>query len=141
VATPLPLDSDGLSTAEQREVYRRVSIDDRLVVPEEFRADLIAAWGDPLANGRFGFNNDYLGFVALGTDRALLSVNFEYISPRPWADGFADVIAAPLPWQALVDALASRGGVIDASALESDDPLLDLIRAVSDRPWLIWESG
>ena len=133
VATPLPLDSDGLSTAEQREVYRRVSIDDRLVVPEEFRADLIAAWGDPLANGRFGFNNDYLGFVALGTDRALLSVNFEYISPRPWVDGFADVIAAPLPWQALVDALASRGGVIDASALESDDPLLDLIRAVSDQ--------
>jgi Predicted phosphatase len=66
VATPLPVNSDGLSAAQQQRAYREVAVEDRLVVPEGFRSDLLAAWGDPLATGRFGFNNDYLGFVPLG---------------------------------------------------------------------------
>lgn len=133
VATSLPLASDGLSATAQQRVYRQLTLEDRLVVPEEFRSDLIAAWGDPLGNGRVGFNNDYLSFVALGSDRALLTVNFEYISPKPWAEGFDEVLDAPLPWQHLVDALAPRAGVIDASALGEDDPLLLKIRAVTDQ--------
>jgi uncharacterized protein len=133
VATPLPVNSDGLSAAQQQRAYREVAVEDRLVVPEGFRSDLLAAWGDPLATGRFGFNNDYLGFVPLGLNEALLSVNFEYISPIPWSDGFAEVVGQPLPWGELVAALASRQGVIDCSTLAANDPLLATIRAVSDQ--------
>ncbi|TCD59460.1 phosphatase [Synechococcus sp. BS56D] len=133
VPTPLPVSSDGLAAPQQQQHYRQLAIEDRLVVPEGFRSDLLAAWGDPLAQGRFGFNNDYLGFVPRGENEALLVVNFEYISPLPWVDGFAEVVDQPLPWQALVSALAARDGLIDASRLPADDPLLGQIRAVTDQ--------
>ena len=133
VATPLPLHGDGLSAAEQQKRYRDVTLEDRLVVPEGCRSDLIAAWGDPLGEGRVGFNNDYLGFVSLGSDQALLTVNFEYISPVPWASGFGEVVKTEIPWSELVGALAAKGGVIDAQALVADDPLLRQIRAVTDQ--------
>ena len=34
VPTPLPVDSDGLTAAQQQQVYRRIAVEDRLVVPE-----------------------------------------------------------------------------------------------------------
>ena len=132
VPTPLPVDSDGLTAAQQQQVYRRIAVEDRLVVPEGYRADLIAAWGDPMPQGRFGFNNDYLGFVSRGPDEALLTVNFEYISALPWTEGFREVVGRPLPWTQLVAALASRDGVIDCTALQGNQRLLALIRSVSD---------
>ena len=132
VPTPLPVDSDGLTAAQQQQVYRRIAVEDRLVVPEGYRADLIAAWGDPMPQGRFGFNNDYLGFVSRGPDEALLTVNFEYISALPWTEGFREVVGRPLPWQQLVAALAPRDGVIDCTALQGNERLLALIRSVSD---------
>ena len=132
---PLPLPSDGLSAAEQRRAYRQVHVEDRLLVPEGFQVELIAAWGDQLATGRFGFNNDYLALLPLAGDaageRALLSVNFEYISPLTWAAGYGEAVGSALPLEPLQQALASRDGSIDASALAADDPLRTLIETVA----------
>jgi secreted PhoX family phosphatase len=84
VPGPIPLPSDGLNAAQQRRHYARISLQDRLVVPQGYRSDVLLSWGDQLGQGRFGFNNDYLAFTPLGENKALLTVNFEYISPRPW---------------------------------------------------------
>jgi hypothetical protein len=128
---PIPLPSDGLSAAEQRSAYARVVVEDRLRVPEGYRADLVLQWGDPLASGRFGFNNDYLAFTSLEGERALLTVNFEYISPRPWCAGYATVMGRELPFEALRQQLAERGGRVDALTLAADDPLRQPLLAVA----------
>jgi len=128
---PLPLPGDGLSAAQQRQTYRTWSIEDRVLVPEGYRAELLAVWGDRLATGRFGFNNDYLALTPLEGNRALLSVNFEYISPLTWAAGYAEAVGTPLPLAALQQALAPKGGSIDASALPAGDPLRALVDTVA----------
>lgn len=98
---PIPLPTDGLSAAQQRQHYARINLDDRVVVPEGYRSELLLSWGDRLAQGRFGFNNDYLAFTPLNPDTALLTVNFEYISPRLWCEGYAEVMGTELPFAAL----------------------------------------
>ena len=131
VRVPVPLANDGLGAAEQRRVYQTFSVEDKLLVPEGYRAELLAVWGDRLAAGRFGFNNDYLAFQPLPGGRALLSVNFEYISPQIWAAGYGEAVGNPLPLEPLKQALASRGGSVDAASLAPDDPLRPLIKAVA----------
>ena len=83
---PLPLPVDGLEAAEQREAYSRVVVDDRLRLPEGFGANVLAVWGDSLADGRFGTNHDFLAFFPQPDGTALLTVNFEYISFRTWRE-------------------------------------------------------
>ncbi len=135
VPTPLPVPSDGLDAAGQRRRYARIDLEDRLVLPEGYRSEVLAVWGDPLADGRFGFNNDHLSFLALGRDRALLTVNFEYISAKTWREGYAEAVGeavgGPLPFAALIEALAPSGGRVDASVLPPDDPLRSQIRQVA----------
>ena len=133
VRVPLPVNSDDLTAAEQQTTYREMAVEDRLIVPEEFRSDLLAAWGDALGSSRFGFNNDHLGFVQHDANRASMTVNFEYISPKPWVDGFNEVVGQPLPYAAVVRALAPVDGVIDCTALAARDPRLAQIRAVADQ--------
>jgi secreted PhoX family phosphatase len=128
---PMPLPGDGLTAAQQRQLYSRIAIEDRLVLPEGYRSDLLFSWGEPLADGRFGFNNDYLAFTPLAEDRALLTVNFEYISPRPWLEGYAEATGQSLPLAALREGLASRGGRVDWASLAADDPLREPLLAVA----------
>lgn len=130
-ALPLPLVDDPRSAAVQRRQLARFAVQDRLLVPEGYRAELVAVWGDPLAAGRFGFNNDYLALLELG-DRALLSVNFEYISPLPWASGFEEATGQSLPLAQLRTALADRGGQVDVGQLSASDPLRPLVLAVAE---------
>ena len=132
VRVPLPVNSDGLEACEQQSTYRELVLEDRLTVPEGFRPQLLAAWGDPLGDSRFGFNNDHLGFVQHAPDRASMTVNFEYISAVPWVQGFAEVVGRPLPFAALVASLQASDGVIDCTALPAGDRRLQLIRAVAD---------
>ena len=113
VRTPLPLPTDGLSPQQQRQAYRVVRINDALSLPEGYEQQLLASWGDPVGSSRFGFNNDFLAFRPLSADAALLTVNFEYISPLPWRQGFSAVTGRPLPYDAVVAALASTGGKRD----------------------------
>jgi secreted PhoX family phosphatase len=133
---PIPLASDGLSAAQQRSRLTRLTIEDRLRVPDGFRADVLVAWGDPLADGRFGYNNDYLAFTEFGGDRALLTVNFEYVSLRPWSEGFPAAVGTDLPLTQVRDALEGKGGTVDVATLAADDSLreeIDLLaRAAMD---------
>ncbi|QPN63262.1 PhoX family phosphatase [Synechococcus sp. CBW1004] len=128
---PIPLPSDGMSAAEQRRTYARVTLQDAVLVPEGFRSDLVLQWGDRLGEGHFGFNNDYIALTPLDGERALLTVNFEYISTRPWCAGYATVMGRQLPFAALQKLLASRGGRVDALALAADDPLHAPLLAVA----------
>jgi secreted PhoX family phosphatase len=70
------------------------------------RADVLLRWGDPIVAGapnfdprqqsaaaqskQFGYNNDYVGFVALGADRGLLCVNHEYTVPEVMFPGITE---------------------------------------------------
>ncbi len=128
---PLPVPGDGLTARQQRQHYARSSVEDRLLVPPVYRAELLAVWGDPLAAGRFGFNNDYLALLEQG-ERALLSVNFEYISPLPWTAGFEEATGQLLPLEQLRAALVDRGGQVDVTQLGHDDPLRPLVLAVAE---------
>ncbi|MDJ0701615.1 MAG: PhoX family phosphatase [Woeseiaceae bacterium] len=79
----------------------RRGLDSTHHVPTGYTADVLLRWGDPLFEDsppfdptrqseaaqlrQFGYNNDYLGFVALPADgagraRGLLCVNHEYVS-------------------------------------------------------------
>ncbi|WP_398336046.1 PhoX family protein [Vulcanococcus sp.] len=129
---PIPLPTDGLSAAQQQQHYRRIAIDDRVVVPEGYRAELVLSWGDPLGDGRVGFNNDYLAFQPLAADQALLTINFEYISGRTWCAGYSEVTGQTLPFAELKAALEQRGGAVDLASLASDDPLRPLVIAVAE---------
>ncbi len=131
LAGAMPLSGDGLTAEEQRRRYARINLEDRLVVPEGFRSELLISWGDRLAEGRFGFNNDYLAFTPLERNRALLSVNFEYISPRTWCAGYSEVMGVVLPFTALQEQLAVHGGRVDTASLPAGDPLRIPILAVA----------
>jgi len=129
---PIPLPSDGLSAAQQQRLYKRIELADKVVVPEGYRAELLLSWGDRLGSGRVGFNNDYLAFQPLAGDQALLTINFEYISARPWCAGYADVTGQTLPFAELQTELERRGGDVDLAALAANDPLRPLVIAVAE---------
>ena len=131
VPYPLPLPNDGLSASQQRTAYGQVTLQDGVVVPEGYRADVLAAWGQPLGNGHFGFNNDYLAFNAMGANRALLTVNFEYISPRVWSDSYAEVIGLSLPLKSLAAQLAQLPGDLPWDSLAANDPLRRMVLQVA----------
>lgn len=78
--------------------------DERLHVPEGYRARVLAGWGDPLLPGaptgpvtaadqpmRFGYNNDFIAYFPFdgASDHGLLSVNHEYTNPSLMFDGIA----------------------------------------------------
>ncbi|UFP93403.1 PhoX family protein [Gloeobacter morelensis] len=90
----------------------RFEVQDTLVVPREYRYDVLVAWGDRVfadPNDYFGYNNDYTAFLPLGTDdsEGLLWVNHEYVSRDPWVDTFDVVVGMPLPGETI---LRNRNG-------------------------------
>ena len=129
---PIPLPTDGLSAAQQQQLYKRIELEDRMVVPKGYRAELLLSWGDRLGGGRVGFNNDYLAFQPLAGDQALLTINFEYISARPWCEGYAEVVGQTLPFAQLQAELERRGGEVDVAALAANDPLRPLVTSVAE---------
>ncbi len=70
------------------------NVNDRVTVPSGYRADVLIKWGDPVtrrarpfdvnnqtpesAATQFGYNNDYVGVIPTGHERALLVTNHEY---------------------------------------------------------------
>ena len=131
IRMPLPLPTDGMDGDQQREVLSRITLHDRLTVPDGFQTDILAVWGDPLADGRFGSNNDFLAFFPQADGTALLVINFEYISFLPWRQALTDIIRTPPPVQELIQALAPQEGRIDASSRPNKDPLLAMVIAVA----------
>ncbi|NJK38413.1 MAG: DUF839 domain-containing protein [Oscillatoriales cyanobacterium RM2_1_1] len=142
---PLPLETDAIenqvgqliqvstaSAEEQTQAYQTYEVIDDIVLPEGFTYEIVATWGDPVGNSRFGFNNDYLSFVPTKENEGFLTVNFEYISPIPWLQGFKAATGKSLPMDKLENALKStKDAKIDAFSLKADDPTRQLVREVS----------
>jgi uncharacterized protein len=130
---PMPLETDGIVKAKQATTYQSYEILDDLVLPEGFTYDVIAAWGDKVGNSRFGSNNDYLSFVETGKDEGLLTVNHEYISAKPWVQGYQKVMGKSLPFAEVMKEIAATGDKksIDAFALPDSSPLKAQIKSIS----------
>jgi len=130
---PMPLPTDGFSPTQQQQIYQTVAIADDLVLPEGFTYQVIAAWGDPVGDSRFGYNNDYLSFLETGPGAGYLTVNFEYISARPWLETYSQVLNRP-PLTETITAVVQAVTTVDlgnglsmtginAYALAEADPL------------------
>ena len=128
---PIPLPSDGLTAKQQQHTYRRIALHDRLDVPAGYRSDVLLSWGDRLGSGAMGFNNDYLAFNALATDRALLTINFEYISAQTWCAGYAEAHGRTLPFAALQEALQTTGSRLEPNTAETNPALQAMAVAVA----------
>ncbi len=89
---PIPLDFNQLNNQEQKQVYRSFQVEDDLVLPEGFNYQLIASWGDKVGDSRFGYNNDYTALIETTPNEGYLVVNFEYVSPIPWLEGYTTVV-------------------------------------------------
>ena len=127
----IPLQTSALSPEEQKQQYSEYEVVDDLVLPNGYKYQVIAAWGDRVGDSRFGYNNDYLSFVPTGENQGYLSVNFEYISAIPWMQTYEEVIGTALPFDRVQALLKSKGGnAINAFALPNDDPLKAKIRQI-----------
>jgi len=103
---PVPLPSDPPSAGGAAQRLAEYEVIDDLVLPEGFRYDVIASWGDtfgpagePGRQIRFGYNNDYTGLLPIdGTDDEYwLFVNHEYVSGRTWLAAYEEVFGEPPP--------------------------------------------
>jgi uncharacterized protein len=132
---PIPLQTDGIAPQQQMKQYSTCEVVDDLVLPKGFQYQVIAAWGDKVGDGRFGYNNDHLSFVESGDNQGYLSVNFEFISIVPWEQTFEQVIGKQLPFAEVKAALAKTGDAekaqINAYALPDNDPIKAKIREIS----------
>ncbi|MGB3298785.1 MAG: alkaline phosphatase PhoX [Phormidesmis sp.] len=124
VKGPMPHGAVNVSSDRQPLEYAQYSIQDDLVLPDGFTYDVIASWGDPVGDSRFGYNNDYLSFVPTGPDKGYLTVNFEYISADTWAQTYAQVTGKSLPFNEVTKALKTmENESVDAFKLPDDSPL------------------
>ena len=132
VKGPMPYSAVKISSDRQPAEYAQYAIQDDLVLPDGFTYDVIASWGDPVGDSRFGYNNDYLSFVPTGPDEGYLTVNFEYISSDTWEQTYAQVIGQSLPFDEVTKALKdTENNSVDAFNLPSDDPLKAQIQQLS----------
>ncbi|MEM6792837.1 MAG: alkaline phosphatase PhoX [Acidobacteriota bacterium] len=119
-AYPVPLPGDDAPRSEDRRRLARFEVIDDLTLPEGFRYDVIARWGESFGEGEhridFGYNNDYTGLLPIpGTDDEYwLFVNHEYVSYRPFAAAHESLKGEALPVLAMTQdprtpPLAKRG--------------------------------
>lgn len=137
VPYPLPHPGDGGSAETDAVRFADYEIRDDLVLPEGFRYDVIAQWGDrfgpdhdPARQIVFGFNADYTGLVPIdgSPDEYYLVVNHEYISGRPWLQGYATAHGRPLPPVRLFqgDPLLNPSGRLHVAGITHERSSLDL---------------
>ncbi|MFN9020905.1 MAG: PhoX family protein, partial [Pseudanabaena sp.] len=128
----MPLLTDMIDPSKQSQAYKNAEVIDNLVLPEGFVYDVIATWGDPVGDSRFGYNNDYLSLIETSKNEGYLTVNFEYISSIPWEQSFSQVIGKSLPFAEVADQLKAMGSKdIDAWSLADSNPLKDKIKLIS----------
>lgn len=100
VAYPLPIPGDGGTADTDARRLAAYEVQDALVLPSGFRHAVVARWGDTFGSAgktvRFGYSNDYTGLVPVrgSADEFWLLVNHEYISARPWLQGWDEVLKA-----------------------------------------------
>ncbi|MEM7351206.1 MAG: alkaline phosphatase PhoX, partial [Acidobacteriota bacterium] len=98
-AYPVPLPGDpGQAAADAKRLAAYQVVDD-LVLPDGFRYDVVAEWGDtfgpaddPERQIHFGYNNDYTGLVEIASseNEYWLMVNHEYVAARPWLEAYEE---------------------------------------------------
>jgi hypothetical protein len=97
-------------------------------VASDHLAEVILRWGDPLFEDspafdpfnqsaeaqrrQFGYNNDFIGFISLGDDRALLCVNHEYTSTNLMLPDVAATYPDSITKDHCETELAAHGGTI-----------------------------
>lgn len=103
---PVPLLTDAGDGSDDARRLATFEVEDDLVLPEGYRYDVLAEWGelfgpadDPGRQIRFGYDNDYTGLAPIEDtdDQYWLMVNHEYISPRPWLAAWPGVYADSPP--------------------------------------------
>ena len=129
IKDPIPLLTSDIAPDLQIEQYSRYEVVDDLLLQEGFTYQVIAAWGDKVGDSRFGYNNDYLSFVAQGENQGYLTVNFEYISPHLWMHTYEQVIGKSLPFKQVQQAIKHKSQ-INAYALPEQDPIKAQIREI-----------
>ena len=106
VALPIPAHGDGGSAETDRERLARYVVEDTLKLPAGYRFDVVARWGDAFGPAgdaaravRFGTNADWIGLVPMpGREGELwMVVNHEYVSARPWIQGYREAHGEDLP--------------------------------------------
>lgn len=128
----LPLETDGLTPAEQLPFYARHIITDELRLPPGFIYDIIALWGDECGDSRIGYNNDYVSFVETGKGNGFLTINFEYVSPLPWMQTFRQIIKRELPLNDVRTEIGkqNKNNSVNAFALPETHLLKDKIKNI-----------
>ena len=105
VAYPVPQPGDGGDAASDATRFASFDVQDDVVLPQGYRYDVLAEWGDrfgppdePTRQISFGFNADYTGLVPVQgkPDEFFLIVNHEYISARPWVQGVREATGEKL---------------------------------------------
>ncbi|MEO1507741.1 MAG: alkaline phosphatase PhoX [Cyanobacteria bacterium J06633_23] len=130
IQLPIPLEN-GIAPSQQSAAYSTFEVQDDIVVPDGFTYDVIAAWGDPVGDSRFGYNNDYLSLVETTPNEGFLTINFEYISGDTWMETYAQVVGGALPFDQVKAALADTDGEADAFSMADGDPLKKQISAIA----------
>lgn len=129
---PMPLITD-MKSGKQEENYRTYQISDDLVIPEGFTYDIIGSWGDRIGDSRFGYNNDYLSFIETSPNEGFLTINFEYISAKPWLQSYPKVIGKDLKFAEIEATLKSTGEKgINALSLPETEPTKNLIKTLAE---------
>ena len=133
LSTSDPLGVKNSSPQQQIQAYSTYEVQDDLVLPEEFTYDVIAAWGDPLGDSRFGYNNDYLSLIETAPNEGFLTVNFEYISGKTWMETYPLIIGKELPFAEVKVKVEAEGkdGELDAFTLLDRSLLKQQIKEIS----------
>jgi secreted PhoX family phosphatase len=131
VKIPMPLTSENLSEQQQIAAYKSYEVVDDVVLPKGFTYDVIAQWGDPVGESRFGYNNDYLSLIETQANEGFLTINFEYISGKTWRETYEKVIGKSLPFQEVKAIAEKNEGKINVFELAKNDPLKAKIEAIA----------
>lgn len=109
VQGPMPVSTLGVAKSDQPSKFSQFVVRDDLVLPKGYTYDVIGAWGDPVGDSRFGYNNDYLSLVETAPGEGFLTINFEYISADTWMQTYGEVIGKSLPFEELKAAVEAAG--------------------------------
>lgn len=98
-AMPIPAWGDGGDAASDALRFARYEVRDELIVPEGFRAQPVATWGERFGGVRFGTAADFTALVPIAgrPDEFFLAVNHEAVDARPWLQGYAAAHGESLP--------------------------------------------
>lgn len=127
---PLPLPLDGIDPAAEAAAYATFTIEDDVKLGRGLEYYLIAQWGDPVADSRFGYNADFTALIPVvsffNKSDLLLWVNHEYVSGLIWQQSFQEALGVALPSVALdaSNRLVVNGVPMATNSVDIDDPSL-----------------